>query len=33
VVFDEEGEWDFGAHIKEYSFFPEFEEETSQEVQ
>jgi len=32
VVFDEEGEWDFGAHKKEYSLFPEFEEETSREV-
>jgi hypothetical protein len=33
VVFDEEGEWDFGTHKKEYSFFPEFEEEASKEVQ
>jgi len=33
VVFDEEGEWDFGPHKQEYSFFPEFEEETFQEVQ
>jgi len=33
VVFDKEGEWEFGAHKKEYSFFPEFEEETFQEVQ
>jgi hypothetical protein len=33
VVFDEEGEWDFEIHKKEYSFFPEFEEETPREVQ
>jgi hypothetical protein len=33
VVFDEEAEWDFGTHKKEYSFFPEFEEEASKEVQ
>lgn len=33
MVFNEEGEWDCGAHKKEYNFFPEFEEQTSREVQ
>lgn len=34
VVFDEEGQWDFGPDENEYSFFPQFEEEeTSGEVQ
>ena len=33
MVFDEEGEWHFEPHKQEYSFFPEFEEEASIEVQ
>ena len=27
VVFDEEGQWDFETHEKEYNFFPPLEEE------
>ena len=34
VVFDEEGQWDFETHEKEYNFFPPLEEEkTPQHVQ
>ncbi|KAM1689023.1 hypothetical protein ACFX2K_036826 [Malus domestica] len=30
VTFDEEGEWDFGSHAGDLSFFPQFEEENEQ---
>ena len=34
VVFDEEGQWDFETHEKEYNFFPPLgEEKTPQHVQ
>lgn len=34
VVFDEEGQWDFETHKKEYNFFPPLEEEkTPQHIQ
>ena len=34
VVFDEEGQWDFETHEKEYNFFPPLKEEkTPQHVQ
>lgn len=29
VVFDEERQWDFGPHEKEYNLFPQFEEDQS----
>ncbi|KAM1514900.1 hypothetical protein ACFX10_014058 [Malus domestica] len=30
VMFDEEGEWDFGSHAGDLHFFPQFEEENEQ---
>ncbi|KAM2454036.1 hypothetical protein PS1_014188 [Malus domestica] len=30
VMFDEEGEWDFGPHAGDLHFFPQFEEENEQ---
>jgi len=34
VVFEEEGQWDFETHEKEYNFFPPLgEEKTPQHVQ